>query len=962
MKSTTKRPLYLLDSYAIIYRSYFAFISRPLRDPQGRNVSAVYGFFRFLFSLFDAQNPGAFAAVFDSTGKTFRHKMYPEYKANRQKTPEDLHAEVPMVEELLDLLKVPRIRCEGYEADDVMATLAERCRVEGRECWIVTGDKDLLQLVGGPVRALRPNSNFAFEPRGVDEVKAEWGVLPGQILDYLSLTGDASDNVPGVPGIGDKTALKLLAEFETLDNIYKKIDEVKPDSLRKKLEAGRESADLSKKLITLVTDAPLDCGKHEDFYIDGLDRKAADPYFIREGMKSLASPGADLGELFAAPATGSGHGRSAAGSGAADGGQGCSAAVAGGTGEAASPAPGAAAPDAGGANAGSAPSFAPRPAPASLLGPGSYTTVSDPAELARWVDACIDAGVFAFDCETDSLDELAAHPVGFSLSYEAKKACYVPLAAPLGDDVMPEKAARKELCRLFGSKKTLLVGQNVKYDYSVMGRYAAPMENPLYDTMIASWMLNAEEGTYGLEALAERRLNYHGIEYKEAVPKGGSLADVPSDKATAYAAEDADLTLRLYLLTKPELEEARLFKLFDEIEMPLIPILAGMEAAGIHVEVPELRAYGMELDLRLKALEKQIYELVGHDFNIASTKQLQEVLFVERRLPAGKKTKTGYSTDTSVLEELAALDPVPDLILKSRTLAKLKSTYVDALIELAAKNPRIHTHFMQTGTATGRLSSRDPNLQNIPIREEEGRRIREAFTAEKGRLLVSADYSQIELVVLAHLSGDPGLSKAFREGVDVHRRTASLLFKVDEEAVTPEQRRTAKTINFGVIYGMSAFRLANELKIPRGEAKKFIDAYFETYSGVQTFITKTVAETEKTGYATTILGRRRPILLINSRNKTEKMGAERVAVNTPIQGSAADIVKLAMIHVDAALKKEVPEAKLLLQVHDELIVEVPEKKADRAAAVMKREMENAVKLSVPLKVSVEKAASWGDIH
>jgi len=396
--------------------------------------------------------------------------------------------------------------------------------------------------------------------------------------------------------------------------------------------------------------------------------------------------------------------------------------------------------------------------------------------------------------------------------------------------------------------------------------------------------------------------------------------------------------------------------------MPLIPILAGMEAAGIHVEVPELRAYGMELDLRLKALEKQIFELVGHDFNIASTKQLQEVLFVERRLPAGKKTKTGYSTDTSVLEELAALDPVPDLILKSRTLAKLKSTYVDALIELAAKNPRIHTHFMQTGTATGRLSSRDPNLQNIPIREEEGRRIREAFTAEKGRLLVSADYSQIELVVLAHLSGDPGLSKAFREGVDVHRRTASLLFKVDEEAVTPEQRRTAKTINFGVIYGMSAFRLANELKIPRGEAKKFIDAYFETYSGVQTFITKTVAETEKTGYATTILGRRRPILLINSRNKTEKMGAERVAVNTPIQGSAADIVKLAMIHVDAALKKEVPEAKLLLQVHDELIVEVPEKKADRAAAVMKREMENAVKLSVPLKVSVEKAASWGDIH
>ncbi len=954
MKSNPKRPLYLLDSYAIIYRSYFAFMSRPLRDPQGRNVSAVYGFFRFLFSLFDSRNPGAFAAVFDSVGKTFRHEMYHEYKANRQKTPDDLHAEVPMVEELLDLLKVPRIRCEGYEADDVMATLAERCRAENRECWIVTGDKDLLQLVGGPVKALKPNSNFAFEPRGVDDVKAEWGVMPGQILDYLSLTGDASDNVPGVPGVGDKTALKLLSEFGSLDTIYDRIAEVKPESLRKKLEAGRESAVLSKKLITLVTDAPLSCGGLEDFDIDGLDRTAADPYFIKEGMKSLASPGADLGELFGSQAgsagTGSQHSAAAAAvpetaiSTAAASDRVLDAAAAGGT------------------AGGPVNVFAPRPAPAELLGEGSCITVNDAAVLSQWVDACIKAGTFAFDCETDSLDELAAVPVGFSLSYQPKKACYVPLRAPEGEAVVPEKAAVRELSRLFGAKDTVLVGQNVKYDYEVMGRYASPMKNRLYDTMVASWMLNAEEGSYGLEALAERRLNYHGIEYEEAAPKDGCLADVPVEKATRYAAEDADLTYRLYALTKPELEEAGLYKLFDEIEMPLIPILAEMEEAGIHVEASELKAYGLELDLRLKALEKQIYELVGHEFNIASTKQLQEVLFVERKLPAGKKTKTGFSTDTTVLEELAALDPVPDLILKSRTLAKLKSTYVDALIELAAKNPRIHTHFMQTGTATGRLSSRDPNLQNIPIREEEGRRIREAFTAEKGNLLVSADYSQIELVVLAHLSGDPGLSRAFNEGVDVHRRTASLLFKVAEEAVTPEQRRTAKTINFGVIYGMSAFRLANDLKIPRGEAKKFIDAYFATYSGVQSFITKTIAQTEKTGYAETILGRRRPILLINSRNKTEKMGAERVAVNTPIQGSAADIVKLAMIHVAAALAKEVPDARILLQVHDELIVEVPEKKADKAAAVMKREMENAVKLSVPLKVSVEKAASWGDIH
>ena len=926
-----KRPLYLLDSYAVIYRSYFAFISRPLRNPAGENVSAVYGFFRFLFSLFDARKPAAFVAVFDSKGKTFRHEMYLEYKANRQKTPEDLHAEIPMVEEILDLLKIPRLSAEGFEADDVIATLAEKCRAEGRECWIISGDKDLLQLVGGSVKALRPDSSFGFAPTGVEEVQAEWGIRPEQILDYLSLTGDASDNIPGVPGVGDKTALKLLSAYGSFDSIYEHLSEVKPEGLKKKLELGRDSAMLSRKLVTLASDASVDCSNLDAFAIEGLDRAAADPVFLKEGMKSLmSSPALAEADLFT-PAGGevpTGH-ASRAGHAAA---------------------------------AGLSEAAAAQAVPPELAGLGSYETVTEPKALEAWVDACIRSGAFAFDCETNSLDEHTATPIGFSLSHEGKKACYVPLKAPEGEAVMPEAAAKAELTRLFQAKDALLVGQNVKYDYSVMGRYASPMRNRLYDTMIASWLLDAEVGSYGLEALAERRLGYRGIEYEEAVPKGGSLADVPTEKATAYAAEDADLTYRLYLLTKPELEAAGLTSLFTDLEMPLVPIIAGMEAAGIRVEVPELKAFGMELEARLAALEREIWGLVGHEFNIASTKQLQEVLFVERKLPAGKKTKTGLSTDTTVLEELAALDPVPDLILKRRSLAKLKSTYVDSLIELAASTPRIHTHYMQTGTATGRLSSRDPNLQNIPIRDEEGRRIRQAFTAEKGKLLVSADYAQIELVVLAELSGDEGLAKAFKEGVDVHRRTASLLFKVSEPEVSAEQRRLAKTINFGVIYGMSAFRLANELKIPRGEAQRFIDAYFQTYSGVNDFIKKTVAETEKRGYATTILGRRRPILAINSRNKTEKQAAERVAVNTPIQGSAADIVKLAMIRVDAALKTEVPEARLLLQVHDELIAEVPEKQAAKAAAIMKREMEAAVKLSVPLKVSVETALSWGDIH
>ena len=513
-----------------------------------------------------------------------------------------------------------------------------------------------------------------------------------------------------------------------------------------------------------------------------------------------------------------------------------------------------------------------------------------------------------------------------------------------------------------GAAGAVLVGHNVKFDHHIMRRFGAPMRCTLRDTLVAAWLLDAEAPSLALGALSERRLGYRGIEFDEVVPKGATFAMVPLERATAYAAEDADLTLRLHLLMEPEIEAAGLTKLYRELEMPLLPILAAMEERGIRVEAPELRAYGVELDAELDSIQKNIWKLCGTEFNIASTKQLQEILFIDRKLPHGKKTKTGFSTDTSVLEELAPLDPVPAQILRHRALAKLKSTYVESLATLAEKESRIHTHYSQTGAATGRLSSRDPNLQNIPIREEEGRKIRAAFSAEPGNLLVSADYSQIELVVLAHLSQDPGLLAAFKDGVDVHRRTAALLFGVAEAEVTSEQRRAAKTINFGVIYGMSAFRLSNELGIPRGEAQSFIDAYFTTYAGVLEFIRRTVEETERTGYSTTMLGRRRPILAINSSNKTEKQAAERVAVNTPIQGSAADLVKLAMLRVDAALRAAHPRAKLLLQVHDELIVEAPEAEAAAVAALVKAEMEAAAELSLPLRASVETGRRWGDLH
>lgn len=944
--SPKQAPLYLLDSYAFIYRSYFAFMNRPLRNAAGINVSAAFGFFRFLFSLFSERNPGAFAAVFDSRGKTFRHDMYVEYKATRQKTPEDLIAQVPLVEEILGALGVPILRAEGYEADDVIATLARRCAREDRECWVVSGDKDLLQLVGGTVKALRPGEGFAYRSLGAEEVLAEWGVGPDRILDLLSLTGDSSDNVPGVRGIGEKTALKLLGEFGSLDGIYADLGAVKPESLRQKLESGRESAALSYKLITLADSLELGIGNLDELVVERLDRAKAAPLFLREGMKSLLeNTGAQAVSRKEAPAPARPD-RNAEPSlfDAAD------------TASEASPPP--------------AP---PRSVPLhidSLSVDRDYSAAATEEALAAAVDACIAAGAFAFDCETDGLDPLRARVLGFSLSWAPGRAIYAPLVSP-DSSPLPEEATRRQLSRLFGSG-ALVIGHNIKFDSHAMKRFGAPIGPAVFDTLVAAWLLDAESSSLSLEALAERRLGEHGLAFGDIVPKGETFASVGIGTATRYACEDADFTFRLHSLFAAELAREKLDSLFENVEMPLLPILQRMEEAGIEVNASELCDFGIELETRLDGIQHEIWTLVGHEFNIASTKQLQEVLFIERKLPVQKRTKTGYSTDTAVLEELAPLDPVPELILKHRSLAKLKSTYVDTLSALAEAEPvpgprdgrfgRVHTTFIQTGAATGRLASKDPNLQNIPIRDEEGRRIRHAFVSEPGCVLVSADYAQIELVVMAELSGDENLARAFREGVDVHRRTAALIFGIREDEVSADQRRIAKTINFGVIYGMSAFRLANELKIPRAQAQSFIDAYFATYSGIADFIQKTIYETERRGYTTTLLGRRRLIPAINSRNRNEAQAAQRVAVNTPIQGSAADIVKLAMLRVDAALRRELPEAKLLLQVHDELLLEVPEMLADKARNLLMREMEAAVTLSVPLRVSVETALTWGDLH
>jgi len=963
----SKEPLYLIDAYGLIYRSYFAFLSHPLVNPSGKNVSALFGFSRTLVTLLDSGAPAAegdspsgslkipkrMAVIFDSLTPTFRHKMYSEYKATRQKTPEDLHAQVPLVEELLTSLGIPSLRADGYEADDIIATLAQKCQAEGRQCYIISSDKDLLQLVGNGTWELRPvkgaldQNGIPYELVGPKEVKTEWGVNPGKVLDLLSLTGDSSDNVPGVKGVGEKTAVKLMGRYGSLDEIYKNIAGIE-GAIGKKIAEGKESAYFSKSLIKLDDQVPLSVISIDELSIEKLDRAAGARVLLREGIRASAK------QLDPETKMETKEQRTGAGD----------------TGSYNDTAP---------RLHTESPNYNPQsPVPGSqppspeLLGEGSYKTILDIKELETLLAQAKEQKLLALDFETDSLDAWNARPIGISFALIPKQGFYAPVAAhrgiAQGDEspapfIDPEKV-KALLSPFFADPSMTIVAHNAKYDYKVSRGWGIPRwQCKIWDTMVAAWIIDPERNNFSLDSLATFFFNVNPIAYNDVVPKGSTFDTVSLESACRYSAEDADFCLRLKQHLEKKLgciADTRPADLFKNLEMPLLPILAEMEGEGIRIESKVLRDFGVELSGELESIQAKTYKIVGHEFNLSSTQQLQKVLFEERKLKPGKKTKTGYSTDVAVLEELAREDEVPALILRHRTLAKLKSTYVDSLADLADSGERIHTNFVQTGTATGRLSSREPNLQNIPIRDEEGRRIREAFIARPGWVLVSADYSQIELVVLAHLSGDKNLVSSFIENKDVHARTASLIFGVDEKNVLPEQRRIAKTINFGVMYGMSSFRLANELGISRTEAAAFIEIYFKTYSGVSEFINSLIRKTEETGYASTILGRRRYIAAINSRNKTEKAAAERIAVNTPIQGSAADIVKTAMLKVDKALAAS--PARLLLQVHDELILECPKDAANETTELVRREMENAVKLKIPLRVSVETGNRWGDFH
>lgn len=907
------KTLFIIDGYSLIYRSYFAFLSRPLTDRNGNNISAYYGFFNTLLSIMREHKMDYLAVTMDEREETFRHKMYPEYKANRMKAPEDLHEQVPLIKATLEKMNIKVLSKGGYEADDVIASLTKVANQNNIRAVMVTGDKDLLQLVSDGVYALRPpkkgGQNYSIYKK--EEVYEDFKVKPEQIIDYLSLLGDSSDNIPGVKGIGEKGAVKLLEEYVSLDGIYKNIEHLSAN-VKKKLVEGRDMADLSKKLVTLSFDALDSSFDISTLSFDLINKESARPDFLSYDLRSLVRK---LGKAEDGSVDESLYKKEKESSIRSD--------------------------------------------DVFFTGNGNYEAITSIEEVEKKFIDCIDfhGALMAFDTETTGFSE-SAEAVGFSFSYEIKKAYYVPIIAE-GKEYLKKEYVRDLFNRYFASGKIRVIGQNIKYDLKILWNLGTDIKTIEADTMVAAWMVESNQAQFSLDMLARRYLNYDMISFDSIVEKGGQFSDLPLSKAVTYSAEDADITLRLYFILLKRLKEEGIESTFREIEIPLIPILAKMERNGILISDEKMEALKSETDRKVKELEERIFTLAGHSFNLNSTQQLAAVLFDELGLEAGKKTQRGYSTDSETLETLKknGAGEIVEKILDYRMLSKLKSTYIDVLPTLKAEDGRIHTSFLQTGTATGRLSSRNPNLQNIPVRSDDGRLIRSAFVPSAGNVFISADYSQIELVMLAHMTGDAELKKAFIDGLDVHRYTASLIFNKKVEDVSAKERQVAKAINFGIMYGMSAFRLSNELSISRKEADNFISLYFERYSSIKAFVEKTVKDAEKNGYVTTLMGHRRTIAGINSKNKTEKSAAERVAVNTVIQGSASEVMKKAMIALS-----EKDRGYLLLQVHDELIFECPESEKDDVMKRVKDTMENTTVLSVPIRASIESAHSWGDMH
>ncbi|MDY5886447.1 MAG: DNA polymerase I [Treponema sp.] len=955
--------VYILDSYGLIYRCYFAFISRPLTNSKGENVSALFGFFRNLHSILEHYKPSYIIAAMDSKTPTFRHKIFDQYKANRPKTPEDLHAQIPWICDILGAMGIPTLQCDGYEADDIIATVASQCEKAGRNCRILSGDKDLMQLVTETTQILKPDHADVWKVIGREGVKAEWGVYPEKMLDLLSLYGDTADNIPGVKGCGVKTACKFLDQYGDLDGIYQHADEIK-GAIGQKIRDGKESAYQSRDLVRLCTEVPCDEIDITKFTSLSLDFSKAAEELMKYEIPSCA-------KLYNELALGK---KSSSSEIPTEAKSKKSAAKTDTTEENASFINSTYDPKA--QLEKDAKELKDKLIPLHKI-QAEIITLDCSKELEKAIEKILaEKKEIAISVQTLDEENYSSALLGISFASSDKISYYIPFSS--GEDLFSQGSLSvtegiKAIQKLFDQTDSRLIFHDMKFTYKVLrhnGLKCLEESDTLlsfFDTMIAAWLLDPEElgnNPYALDILAEKKLAILKTEYDEIVSKDNSLKDADQKDLAQYIGEKPVITLALYKKLNALIKKFYKEKLFNEMELPLIPILSEMELRGIHLDTNQLYDYSKELSSQISNLEKEIFSIVGHEFNIASTKQLQEVLFTERGLKPSKKTKTGYSTDTSVLEELSVYDPVPKKILEYRELSKLLSTYVEALPKLTDEDSLIHTTFVQTGTATGRLSCKDPNLQNIPVRSEQGRRIRSAFTSKPGTVFISADYSQIELVVMAHLSKDPNMCKAFTEGTDVHKATASLIYKVPQEEVTADMRRLAKTINFGVIYGMSAFRLSNELGISRTQAQEFITSYFTEYASIQRFISETIQEAHEKCRVSTIFGRSRFIPTINNANKNDQAAAERIAVNTPIQGSAADIVKMAMLKVNTALRTNPTGAKMLLQVHDELIFECPDNQEaiDNTLKLIKENMENAVKLSIPLRVSIEYGKNWGEFH
>ena len=910
-------PVYLVDGSGYIFRAFYGL--PPMTNADGVPVNAVFGFSKMLAKLLSDAGTRRFAVIFDTARVSFRNDIFPDYKANRSDPPEELVPQFALIREATRAFNVPCIELPGFEADDLIATFARMAREEGHEVVIVSSDKDLMQLVGDNVSMLDPAKNITI---GREEVIERFGVGPESVIDVQALAGDSTDNVPGVPGIGVKTAAELIRSYGDLDTLLDRAGEIRQPKRRENLIEHAEMARISRDLVTLRIDAPV------EHAVDDLIAAAPDPAtladFLRtHGFKSML---AQLGDI------------------------------------------------AGGADGDAAEEAAPGPAER------DYSLVTDRTELDRWIAEATHEGAVAVDTETTSLDSMRAELVGVSLSIEPGRACYVPLAhvAPGGTadliDGAAETPGQIPLDEAIRALKTLLedpgvlkIGHNIKYDIEVLARYGIDVA-PVDDTMLLSYVLEAGSHGHGLDELCKLHFEHVNIKFSDVAGSGRNavtFAEVPLDAARDYAAEDADMTLRLHRLLKPRLVADRMATVYETLERPLVGVLAGMERAGIRVDVSVLAALSRDFEQRGAALAEDIYREAGHGFNIGSPKQLGTVLFEEMGLEGGRKTRQGaYATGADILETLAAQGhALPRLVLDWRQLAKLRSTYTEALAE--AVNPgtgRVHTSFGQAIASTGRLSSNDPNLQNIPVRTEDGRKIREAFTASDGCTLLSADYSQIELRLLAHVADIAPLKEAFHEGADIHARTAGEVFGIPVDGMDPAIRNRAKAINFGIIYGISPFGLGRQLGIPQSEARNYIEAYFEHYPGIRDYMETTKAFARANGYVTTAFGRRCHTPAIADKNPARRNFSERAAINAPLQGAAADIIKRAMIRLPGAIADAGLGARMLLQVHDELLFEIPDAELADTAAVVTRTMEGAAHLSVPLTVETGSGRSWAEAH